>query len=118
MKGKRWQDLVMLLLGMWLFVSPFVLQYAEATDLAAWNSYLLGFSVVVVAGAALLRPQMWEEWVNLALGIWLIIAPFVLVFYLEHPLAMWNHIIIGLLIGGDALWTILQQGPPRKAFQK
>lgn len=117
MKDRRWQDLVMLVLGVWLFLSPFILQYADAAVMAAWNSYILGVGVVLFAGAALYRPQLWEEWVNLALGMWLIVAPFVLGFD-THALATWNHIIAGLLIGGDALWSILQQWPTQKALSK
>lgn len=114
MKEKRWQDWVMLVLGIWLFVSPFILQYADLRGTAALNSYVLGIAVVAFAVAALARPQMWEEWVNLALGIWLIISPFVLGFQSE-TVALWNHVILGLLIGGDAVSAMLEDRTGRKA---
>ncbi|MFQ5754470.1 MAG: SPW repeat protein [Acidiferrobacterales bacterium] len=114
MKDRRWQDLVTLVLGVWLFLSPFILQYADAAGMAAWNAYILSIGVVVFAGAALAKPQVWEEWVNLVLGLWLIISPFVLGFY-DQTMAAWNHIIVGLLVGGDAVWSILEQRPAQKA---
>jgi hypothetical protein len=105
MKGRRWQDVVMLVLGLWLIVSPFVLNYIDYTNIAALNSYILGVGVIAFAAIALTIPQMWEEWVNLVLGVWLLIAPFVLGFQGDFvPMA--NHLILGVLIAGDALWAM------------
>ena len=75
---KRWQDWVMLVLGVWLFLSPFILGYPDFGSTASVNSFLFGIIVSALALAALGRPQMWEEWVNLVLGLWLIVAPFAL----------------------------------------
>ena len=114
MQTKRWQDWVMLILGVWLFVSPFWMPaYASTTSVAAWNSYILGVLVVIFAWSAIARPQPWEEWVNLVLGIWLIIAPFVLAFYRGEPGAAWNQVVLGILIGADAIWALTQFSRPQ-----
>jgi len=60
---------------------------------------------------ALSQPQRWEEWINLIIGIWLIIAPFAIGFT-TNPGAMWSHIIVGVLVGSDALWAIGAHRPP------
>jgi hypothetical protein len=105
MQDRRWKDVAMLILGLWLIVSPFILPYGDYTGIAAVNSYILGAGVVVFAAIALARPQMWEEQVNLILGVWLFIAPFVLGFQAETaPLV--NHLVVGLLIAADALWAM------------
>jgi hypothetical protein len=52
--------------------------------------------------------------VNLAVGVWLIISPLVLGFSNETG-AMWNHIIVGLVVAGDALWVMLQKPVQRPA---
>ena len=52
MKNRRWQDIVMLVLGAWLIVSPFVLQYPDYTGYAAMNSYILGIGVIVFGALA------------------------------------------------------------------
>jgi hypothetical protein len=95
----------MLVLGLWLLVSPFVLGFTDSTGLAALNSYVLGVGVMVFAAIALYRPQMWEEWTNLVLGAWLIVAPIVLGFRSEVVPTV-NHFVVGLLIAGDALWVM------------
>lgn len=107
MKTQRWQDWVMLIFGLWLFFSPFWMAgYATSGSIAAWNSYVLGVLVVGFAWAALATPQRWEEWIELALGVWLVISPFVLVFYKTEFGAAWNQIILGVLIAIDALLAL------------
>ena len=114
MQAKRWQDWVMLILGAWLFLSPFWMPgYASTQSVAAWNAYVLGVLVVIFAWWAIVSPRPWEEWVNLVLGIWLIIAPFVLAFNTSEPGATWNQIIVGVLIGADAIWALTQYSHPQ-----
>lgn len=108
MMQKRWQDWAMLLFGLWLFFSPFLLSYSSLTSIAAWNSSLLGFAIAFFAMMALAIPRLWEEWINLVLGLWLIIAPFVLGFSADNA-ATWNHVVLGVLISADALWAIVQR---------
>lgn len=105
MQERRWKDIAMLILGLWLIISPYVLPYSDYTGIAASNSYILGVAVIVFAAIALARPQMWEEQVNLILGVWLFIAPFVLGFQADTR-AMVNHLVVGILIAADALWAM------------
>ena len=107
----RWQDWINVLFGVWLFVSPWVLGFSHI-GAAAWNAYILGVAVFVFAVIALFSPQIWEEWINLILGIWLIISPFILAYAAQHPVAMWNSIIMGILVGGDAFWAAVQPQRP------
>jgi hypothetical protein len=104
-KERRWQDGVMLVLGLWLIVSPFFLSYVDLTGMAALNSYVFGIGIAIFAIIALAKPQAWEEWVNLVLGIWLIVAPIVLGFR-DETTATINHFVVGLLVGADALYAM------------
>ncbi len=107
MYTRRWQDWVLLILGIWLFVSPFWMAgYASTEGVSAWNSYIFGVLVVAFAWAALAAYRRWEEWVELAIGIWLVISPFVLTFYHAERGAAWNHIILGVLVVIGALWAL------------
>jgi len=99
----------MLAFAAWLFFSPHILNYTSATNVAAWNSYALGAAVAVFAIWALAYPQKWEEWVNIVLALWLIVAPFVLSFYQTEAVAAWNQVVLGLLVGGDAIWALAQR---------
>nr|WP_067296041.1 SPW repeat protein [Marinobacterium profundum] len=103
----HWRDWLMLLFGVWLVISPFALGYG-ATDamMVLWNPVIVGVAVVVFAIAVLRKTQVWEEWVLLALGAWLMAAPFLLG-YATMPAAMWNSIIVGLLVGADSVWSLV-----------
>jgi len=107
MKEQRWQDWSVIVLGTWLVFSPFA-GIGAANDAAAINSYLIGAAVLVFAFTALISPAIWQEYTNLLLGFWLIIAPFTLGFTTQLG-PMWNQIFVGLLIGGAALAVILQK---------
>ncbi len=110
MREQRWQDWTNLLLGAYLVLAPFF-GIGAVGDVAAINSYLTGTAVAIFAIAALARPQLWEEYTNLVLGLWLIVAPFALGFTnLAGP--MYNQIIVGLLIGGTALAVTMQKVTP------
>lgn len=109
MKDRRWQDWVMLAFGLWLFFAPYFLIYHPLSGVAAWNSSVLGAAVTVFAVSALAVPDKWEEWMNLVLGLWLIAAPFALQFYQTETVATWNQVILGLLIGGNAILVLTRR---------
>ena len=112
MKEQRWQDWTIAVLGAWLVFSPLV-GIGAISDVAAINSYLTGTAVAIFGIAALVRPQMWEEYVALILGFWLVVAPFVLGFTtLGGPVL--NQIIIGLLVGGIALTVTMHKSTTKE----
>lgn len=105
---QHWQDWGNLVLGLWLFVSPWVLGYAGLRS-AAWNSWIMGVVVAAVSVSALILFAPWQEWVNVIMGVWLLVAPWVMGFAgSENAAALWNHVAGGLLIGGLALWDALE----------
>jgi hypothetical protein len=96
--GMRWQDWMNCLLGLWLIVAPFLMAYDGGYwGVAAWNSYLAGLGLVVVPLLGLIKPMPQREWLVLALGIWLLLAPFLLGFTIQ-AVAMWNTILTGLVV--------------------
>jgi SPW repeat len=102
---EHWQDWVILTSGAWLFFAPFFMSYGSATGAAAWDSYVVGALVVAAAVSALWTPEsLSEEWVDVVLGLWLVIAPFAFGFYASEAVAAWSHIAVGILVAGDALW--------------
>ena len=99
----QWRDVANLILGLWMLISPWVLSYIDQPT-AAWNAHIVGIIVAVAAIAALLAFHKWEEWVNVVLGIWLIVSPFLLGYAMLSN-ALWNQIVLGAIIGILALWT-------------
>ena len=112
----RWQDWTNLVFGLWLFFSPWLLQYLAAMPYttqttASWNSIVFGAAVVVFAVWALFVPKIWEEWTNLILGLWLIASPWVLGFSME-TLATTNMVIVGLVIAALSGVALARQYSP------
>ena len=101
---EQWQDIVSLLLALWLLASPWILQF-QGTIPAMWNSVILGAIIAVASGAALVRFHEWEEWVDMIMELWLIVAPWVLG-YSTMMAAAWNHVLVGLVTIGMAAWAI------------
>lgn len=101
----HWRDVANLVLGLWLVSSPWVLSYATET-VPTWNAVIVGVIIAVAATAALVAFHTWEEWVNVALAVWLILSPLVL-YYTSHATVFWNQLIVGALVGLLALWAAL-----------
>lgn len=101
---RRWQDWVNMLLGLWLFVSPWVLQYV-AFEGAAWNAYVVGTAIAVFGAVAVYMPKVWEELFNMVFGVWLVICPYALGFASETAIAV-NTVVVGALTIGFATWAM------------
>lgn len=104
--GSRWQDWLNLFLGLWLFITPLLFGFGAMTDAVAVNGYIFGALIAVLSAIALVRPRVWEEWINLIIGLWLIVSPLALFGYAAAGTLMWSSVIVGLLVGGDAVWAM------------
>ncbi|MFZ5461980.1 MAG: SPW repeat protein [Pseudomonadota bacterium] len=106
MDAKRWQDWTNLVLGLWLFVSPWVLGF---TDMAmpAWNAYLMGVAIMLFAALAIYSLKAREEWMNMVFGFWLMLSPWVLGFTAQNMPAL-NAVITGALVTALATWAMAQ----------
>jgi hypothetical protein len=103
-----------ILCGIWLIISPFILGYYDVTA-AIWNSIVLGVVVLILAAARVSNPNgnVGLSWINLLLGIWLIISPFFM--YPSFPTPIWNNVILGILVAIFAIWSAVSTttyGPP------
>jgi len=105
MNARRWQDWVILIAGLWLLCSPFWMASYAIAGSAALNSVIVGVLLVAASWVALARPRPWEEWVNLVLGVWLVVAPFVLGFE-DAGAPMLNHVVVGVIVAGDAMFAL------------
>jgi hypothetical protein len=102
MAARRWQDWASLVLGSWLFVSPWVLGY---TDTPARNAWIMGAGIIVFALSAAYMPKVWEEMINMLLGIWLVVSPFVLGFAAMESIAL-HTVLVGILATAFAAWAM------------
>jgi hypothetical protein len=104
MKEKRWQDWLNLLIGIWLFISPWVIGFVGTDAAASWNAWILGVAIVVFSAIAVSMPQAWEEVINILLGIWMVISSWV-IGVTARP-AETNAVIVGLLVILFAAWAM------------
>lgn len=95
------------LLGAALLLTPWYLGLDSETA-AARNAVLCGIAIAAVAVLALSKTYDWEEYVNLALGLWVAVAPWALGFA-ESGYPMGAHVVIGLAVAalaGFEVWRI------------
>jgi len=102
-----WQDLAIVVLGLWLYISPFLLQYISTSPAAAISSFIIGTLMIGIAMLGLSTHQFWEEWGNLVFAVFLVASPWLLGFT-AIPLAMWNAIIVGTLVAICNIWAMIQ----------
>jgi len=93
MGGASWMNV---LLGIWVIISPFVVQFARLPA-AMWNNVIVGIVIAVLALIRTSTPrQVGWSWANVILGIWMIISPFAL--GVMTTTILWNNIILGIVI--------------------
>jgi len=103
-------DVYILAVGLLLALSPLLIAYVHRV--ASEDIWITGVIVVITSAAATFAFFEWEEWINLALGIWLIVSPWVLGF--AHTKGMHISIGGGILITYLAaleLWLIHYDTP-------
>ncbi|NNM75187.1 SPW repeat protein [Enterovirga aerilata] len=100
-------NIVNAIVGAGLFLSPWLFGFSDHQT-ASWNAWTVGLLVAIVAVAAVAQLQAWEEWVNLALGAWLIVSPWILGFTALAS-AFWCTLAAGLVVAVLAaveLWLL------------
>lgn len=104
----NWASGINLLIGIWLFLSPWALAYWDL-PVALWNNLILGAVIFVLAAWRVSAPRATAgvSWINFVLGIWLVISPFILDYGIEYGTAVgatnaqaatWNDVIFGIAV--------------------
>jgi hypothetical protein len=78
----------------------------SGTPAAAWNAGVTGLLIAAFSYAALKSYAPWTEWSNLALGCWVVAAPFLLNF-VSAELATWTHVLLGACVASIAASQLL-----------
>jgi hypothetical protein len=102
--SKRPQDFFNLILAACLFISPWLLGFVGEV-MPTRNAWIVAVALALVASAALSAFAEWEEWTNLALGVWLMAAPWMLGFTGSFY-AFWTHIVLGALTATVSAWAV------------
>ncbi len=112
MKTAKTLSWIIAVVGLWEIIAPFIFGMT-ATTAFLWDAIIVGLALLVFgAWAALANDEntiKYLSWINAVLGLWLVIAPFVLS-YSSAAAAMWNDIIIGLVALALGAWAALTVG--------
>jgi hypothetical protein len=109
--NEKFCDVANLILGVVLFFSPWMFGFTSGPQ--SQNAWISGIVIAGLSIAALAAFALWEEWLNLVVGLWVIVSPWVLNF--QGTTAMTVHVVIGIIVAALAaieLW-LLNQNPPR-----
>jgi O-antigen/teichoic acid export membrane protein len=86
---RTWEDGVGLMLGLMIGLSPWF--YDEpVVPLVVLNSALVGLAVLGLAQLELVHLRRWEEFAQLACGLWLVASPFVFHYAHQDHLRLWH----------------------------
>jgi len=102
---RQWTDWATWLLGIWLCLSPWTLLFEYETQ-AMRNAVLLGALIILVEVIELSLFRGWEEWINVALGAWLVASVWVL--GIVSPAARINFVLVGVFVMALALYEMWQ----------
>ena len=100
---KQWQDWSSWALGIWLLLSPWAL-FFEYEPAALHNALVVGALIIVVEVVELSIFRDWQEWINVALGGWLLVSPWAL--GIASTAARLNFMAVGALVLALALYEI------------
>lgn len=106
-------DIYNLVLALFLFVSPWLFAYASPdAKIDFWAS---GALIAVVSLVTFVAFSGWQEWLNLLLGTWLVVSPWILGF--THTRAMHYSIGIGAVVAFMAaleIWLVYDASSERR----
>lgn len=101
---RRWQDQVILLLGLWLIVSPWALAYVIGSPIAV-NVQVAGAVIALLALFDLYKTYAWAVILNLLIGLWVAVSPWVDALA-DRSAMMTNNVIVGAAVIVLALWEL------------
>jgi hypothetical protein len=94
-----WEDWVDMVLGAWLAISPWILGFSDSAPGATRNALIVGIAVAVLSASTFLVYHVIEEYIDVVLGIWLIISPWVLSASGDAGVVA-DFVIVGALVAG------------------
>ncbi len=87
------------LAGIWLIIAPFILSYNSSGN--KWQEFIFGVIVTVLGIVRMAAPKIsWPSWINMLVGIWLIIAPWAIA--ATTAAARWNEVVMGIIVAALA----------------
>lgn len=117
--GARWRsesvlDIYNLFFAAFLFLSPWLFAYARG--IVRTDIWISSAAVAATAIAAIIAYANWKEWLNVLLGGWLMVSPWVLGF--AHTRAMHDSLAIGLAVAFMAVIELFVVNYPDREYDR
>jgi hypothetical protein len=100
---KQWEDWCNWLLGIWLCISPWALRF-DLESTATRTAVTTGILIILAEVVTLSVYRAWEEWINVILGVWLVICSWVL--GISSSAVRANLVVVGLLVFALAIYEL------------
>lgn len=104
LSSKRWQDGAILLLGVWLFVSPWVMGYPSDSP-PALNAYIAGAIIAALAAFDLYKTYIWAVLLNIVVGAWVAVSPWLVDVVTDRAMST-SMLVVGLATIVLGLWEM------------
>lgn len=110
-------DGLIFLAGLWLAISPWVIGFSRLKNLTVMN-LLVGIALAMLAvGLASAHGRTHGvTWVAPLIGVWTIIAPWVMSGHVANTRTIWNNVVTGavaVVLGLGALSVVMMRRPKR-----
>ena len=102
--ARGWQDQLIFLLSVWLLVSPWVLGIPGDSPQAI-NANATGAVMAILAAFDLYKTYLWAVTINLLLGAWIAISPWVPAFA-DRGAMMTTSVLVGAAVVLAAFWEL------------
>ena len=109
---RQWEDWCSWALGIWLLLSPWAL-FFDQEPRALQTALIVGVLIIVAEVVELSIFRDWEEWINVVLGGWLAVSPWLL--GLASNAARWNFVIVGVLVLALAIHELREMSADARA---
>jgi len=100
---KQWEDWCSWLLGLWLCISPWALRF-DLEPTPTRTAVISGILLILAEMLTLSIYRAWEEWINVILGAWMAICPFIL--GIRSSEARVTLIVVGFLVMALAFYEL------------
>ena len=102
--SRRWQDQLMVVIGVWLLISPWVFVYPQ-DSIPAVNAWFSGVLISLLAAFDLVKTYVWAVLLNIVVGAWVAVSPW-LVGVVRDPAMTASLVIAGVATVVLGVWEL------------
>jgi len=120
----RWQDIGSLAIGLWLLVSPGLINESNPYGIVWTEPTWIALSIIGISIFSICVPNIWTEALIFGIGAWMISSPLVANLDVTAPdqrfgqIMMIDSVLTSLFLVVFSLWVIFDDPRLQKMFRK